>query len=205
MSAKDRRPIFARDWKVMRFIARIIARIGITPNQISVLSIACSGMACVALVKTRYGWPEGFALAALFILLRLLCNMFDGMVAVEHGKQSPSGGIYNELPDRLSDILILMGGAWALGWAEVGLWAALLAVLTAYVRTLSTYAGAPPDFSGPMAKQQRMFTMIAACLGSTALPSMAPYFLLFALALIIIGSAWTCLSRTFRALRALEG
>ena len=205
MSTEDRRPIFARDWRLVRYAARFIAGLGITPNQISVLSVACAGMACVALVKTRYGWIEGFPLAAMFILLRLLCNMFDGLVAVEHGKQSPSGGIFNELPDRISDILVIMGAAWAIGWSEVGLWAALLAVMTAYIRTLSTYVGAPPDFSGPMAKQQRMFLLIAACLVSSAVPYLAAYFLLGALVLILVGSAWTCLRRAFRAIRALEG
>ena len=44
-------------------------------------------------------------LAALCIQLRLVCNLLDGMVAVEHGKGSPSGPIWNELPDRFADVL----------------------------------------------------------------------------------------------------
>lgn len=43
-----------------------------------------------------------FSLAALLILVRSLCNLWDGMMAIEGGLQSASGAIYNDLPDRLT-------------------------------------------------------------------------------------------------------
>ena len=36
------------------------------------------------------------------ILLRLLANMLDGMVADESGEGGPLGSLYNEIPDRIS-------------------------------------------------------------------------------------------------------
>ena len=61
--------------------------------------------------------------------------MLDGMVAVEGGKGSPDGPIWNEAPDRYSDIVILVGAGYgaafagaaspSLGWA-----AAVFAVMT---------------------------------------------------------------------------
>lgn len=70
---------------------------------------------------------------------RLICNLLDGMVAVEGGLRSPVGAVFNDLPDRVSDSLILIGAGYGLagfityapqlGWA-----AALMAVMTAYVR-----------------------------------------------------------------------
>lgn len=45
-------------------------------------------------------------LAAVFIQCRLLCNLFDGMVAVEGGKSTPSGELFNDIPDRVADPLI---------------------------------------------------------------------------------------------------
>ena len=94
--------------------------------------------------------------AAAAIQLRLLCNLVDGMLAVE-GFSSKAGDIYNDLPDRVSDVLILVGAGYsardlayapALGWC-----AAVLAVLTAYVRVLGGSLGVTQHFVGPMAKQ----------------------------------------------------
>ena len=72
--------------------------------------------------------------APLFCYLRLWCNMLDGMVALAAGKASWRGEILNDLPDRISDVLIFAGVAHS-GWMNpiVGYWAAILALLTAYV------------------------------------------------------------------------
>lgn len=56
MSANDCRPIPARETKIARFIARLIAKTGITPNQISILSMACAAMAGWPSAKARWGW-----------------------------------------------------------------------------------------------------------------------------------------------------
>jgi CDP-diacylglycerol--glycerol-3-phosphate 3-phosphatidyltransferase len=203
MSQDKRRPIKERATGWARGLASLVARTGLTPNQISVLSVLISG-AGAAVVWDHQGRPLCFFLAALAITLRLICNMIDGMVAVEHNRRSPSGEIYNELPDRLSDSLSLLGVAYACGWVQLGLWCSLLAVLTAYVRTLATAAGAPADFSGPMAKQQRMKTLIGACLACAYRPQWMGWVLPLALSLIALGSAWTCWRRTRRAIAHLE-
>ena len=78
------------------------------------------------------------------------------MVAVEGGKSSPVGALYNELPDRLSDSLLLVPIGYAAGVAWLGWAAALLAALTAYIRAVGGSLGLPQDFSGIMAKPQRM-------------------------------------------------
>jgi len=204
MSNLGRRPIAQRNTGWARMLAKLVAKLGIWPNQISVFSVACAAMAATCLIRADSQWREGYGLAALFILLRLLCNMIDGMVAVEGGMQSKSGEIYNELPDRFSDMLTLLGAAWACDLMQLGWAAALFAVLTAYVRTLAAGAGAPPDFGGPMAKQQRMFLLIFACLCCAAVPPLAAPFLGTALVVILLGSAITTARRAFGAIRALE-
>ena len=42
------------------------------------------------------------------------------------------------------------------GWPQLGLWCALGAAITAYVRVLGASLGTPHFFFGPMAKQHRM-------------------------------------------------
>ena len=141
-------------------------------------------------------------LAALGCQMRLLCNLFDGMVAVEGGRSGPDGPFWNEAPDRASDILILVGagvgaGAPALGWA-----AAAFAVLTAYVRELGRAEGAPHDYGGPMAKQHRMAVMTAAALAFVFLPGTP--ILAWALWAIVAGAAITAGLRSYRLIRFLR-
>jgi phosphatidylglycerophosphate synthase len=143
-------------------------------------------------------------LAATSIQLRLLCNLLDGMLAVEEGFKSKTGDIYNDLPDRVADVLILAGAGAAvrhlsygstLGWL-----AALIAVFTAYVRLLGGSLGTAQYFIGPMAKQHRMFALTVATLLSAVetmlgLPLRA---LRVGLALIVAGSIVTVCRRTQR-------
>ena len=64
--------------------------------------------------------------------------MLDGMVAVAANKASRRGEILNDLPDRISDIVIFVGVAHSgLMNPIIGYWGAILAVLTAYVGLLS--------------------------------------------------------------------
>ena len=142
----------------------------------------------------------------LFCQLRLLCNLFDGMVAIEGGKQSADGPFWNEFPDRVADILIFTGvglgiGMPALGWAAAG-----LAVLTASTRELGRACGLPADFSGPMAKQHRMATISAAALLSLAEPLWRGHneVLTLALWLVAVGAAVTTLRRAGNIVRALR-
>jgi len=86
--------------------------------------------------------------------------MLDGMVALAAGKASWRGEILNDLPDRVSDILIFAGVAHS-GWCSPfsAYWAALLAVLTAYVGMMGQAVGVQREFSGIMAKPWRMVTL----------------------------------------------
>lgn len=194
----DRRPIKERGTFWARGLAKIVAKLGFTPNQISVLSVIFSLVGTGCFLQGRY------LAAALCIVSRLICNMIDGMVAVEHNQKSPSGEIFNELPDRISDTFSLMGAGYAAHLPQLGLWASLLAVLTAYIRTLCHGAGAPADFGGPMAKQQRMKLLIGGCVACAAWPKLTMQILGTVLALVTVGCLITCWRRANNAIRFLE-
>jgi phosphatidylglycerophosphate synthase len=161
-SPDNRRPIAVRSWAVFRRAAGLLARAGVSPNAISVAGMVGGIAAGAALAATAHldGWQRRCAWlgAALLVQLRLLANMLDGMVAVECGKASAVGELYNEVPDRVSDAATLVGAGYAWGGDVVlGYLAACVALFTAYVRAAGRAAGTPQDFGGPMAKQQRMF------------------------------------------------
>jgi phosphatidylglycerophosphate synthase len=114
------------------------------------------------------------------------------------------GEIYNDLPDRVSDALILLAAGYALSWpahsVELGWAASLLAVMTAYVRVLGGACGLPQDFGGPMAKPQRMAILTAGCI----LARFDQRALAVALAVVIAGSLLTLTLRVRRVVRRLE-
>lgn len=199
----------------MQRLAASLARLGVTPNAISIASMAAAVGSFAALLASPHvesGWTQRglWLLAAATIQLRLLCNMIDGMVAIEGGKRSPVGELYNEAPDRVSDSLTLIGAGYAVGSnPELGYIAALLAMMTAYVRALGKGAGAGNDFGGPMAKPHRMMTLTAACLAMAAAPdalaTLAGVGLVsITLGVIAAGSALTCVLRLRRIAAALR-
>lgn len=207
----NRRPLASRQTGWAAAVTRRLAATSITPNQISIASIFFSALAGAAFWTA--GTAEDFAtrailliLAAAFCQARLLCNLFDGMVAVEAGKSAPDGGFWNEFPDRVSDTLIFAGIGYGIGWPALGWAAVAMAILTAYVRELGRGCGLPADFSGPMAKQHRMAVATSAALATILEPlwSGRNELLLAALWLVAAGSAVTVARRSRRIVMALR-
>jgi phosphatidylglycerophosphate synthase len=138
-------------------VARFLAACGISANAISVAGLVCAVIAGVLLASTNPGSRWAWIAAAVLIEIRLLCNMFDGMVALDIGAGTKLGEVLNEVPDRLSDAAVFIGLGYAVGGsAWLGFAAALAAVFTAYVRVFGSAIGLPADFRGPMAKPHRM-------------------------------------------------
>jgi len=211
----NRRPLTSRNTQWAKIAARLALRLGLTPNRISLLSIVFAGLgaACFAFVPRANNNTARVLLfigAAAGIQFRLLCNMLDGMVAIEGGLRTKTGELYNEFPDRFADALIIVGAGYASSWmrysAELGWLAAILAVLTAYNRALGVVAGASQQFCGPMAKPHRMATLTAASLLSVieVLAGWPLRLVPLALVLIAIGCVVTMIRRTQRIVRELN-
>jgi phosphatidylglycerophosphate synthase len=201
-----RRQLATRGQAWARALARGLTRARVSPNAISVAGLLFALLGALSLALGRGAWPS--LLAAAFIQLRLLCNLMDGMVAIEGGLKAKDGELYNEVTDRPSDLVLLLGAGaaaggawgWTLGWA-----AGTLAILTAYARVFGGSVGLPQDFCGPMAKQHRMALLTAACLLAAALAprGLQGPVLSWALLLIGLGSLATLWRRLWRIRRAL--
>jgi phosphatidylglycerophosphate synthase len=164
-------------------------------------------VAAQAMLGPVWAW---LVAAAACIQLRLLCNLLDGLLAIEGGLKSKTGDLYNEVPDRLGDIVILLGAGLMLYQYPYGMTLAwvmvVLAVLTAYARVLGGSLGFQQDFSGPMAKQHRMFTItLATLLTAVEITVRGSAWSLYAAAWIVaLGSAFTFARRLVRIARRLE-
>jgi phosphatidylglycerophosphate synthase len=139
-------------------------------------------------------------LGALFIQMRLLCNVLDGLIAIEGGKRTKYGELFNEIPDRISDTVLLVSAGYSSGSPEAGWAAALCALLTAYIRSFAAQYNAEQDFCGPMAKQQRMFLLTFALVLRAVLENdpIAPAIIPSALVIIAVGSLFTAGRRLSR-------
>lgn len=197
----DRRPLASRSAGWANWLASALAQTSITPNQISVASVGFAAAGAAVLVL--WTGPAGLIVCALCVQLRLLCNLLDGMVAIEGRKASAVGVLYNEFPDRAADSLFLVALGYAAGVPWLGWLCALLAALTAYIRVTGGSLGFPQDFRGPQAKPHRMAVMTAGCVMAAVELYLwgSHHALLVAAGVIAVGSAATCVTRT----RALAG
>jgi phosphatidylglycerophosphate synthase len=208
-----RRPLRSRDSRWAAGLSRSLLAIGLRPNQVSVLSTVFAAGAAAALLWTARSETRDwlfFFLAAVGIQLRLICNLMDGMLAVEGGLKTPDGDLYNEFPDRLSDPLILATLGYAggneicrlLGWL-----CATGALLTAAVRLHGASLTGKHDFCGPMAKPQRMALATVACLLLAAFDGadLTLPILPWILGIMAAGIGITVIRRLVRLSRSLHG
>ena len=155
----SRRPIARSFRKTADGAVRLCLRWDIHPDTVSYSSMVAAAAAAICFWKAG-GRPWLLFVGPFFIYLRLWLNMLDGMVALASGKASRRGEILNEFPDRISDVLIFIGVAHSgLCSALGGYWAAIMALLTAYVGTLGQAVGVHREFSGIMSKPWRMVTL----------------------------------------------
>jgi phosphatidylglycerophosphate synthase len=208
-----RRPLQSRQSRWAVAAAGWFTRRGVRPNAISLAGVAFAAVAGACLAASALAGPVPRALlllvAAAMIQLRLVCNLLDGMVAIEGGLKTKSGELFNDVPDRVSDPLILIGAGYGVIWGPwgptLGWLAATLAILTAYVRVLGVSVGTPAYFLGPMAKQHRMAILTVACVvGAVEAVVVQPYTgsaLEVALIVVVVGSALT-VGRRLRCIAA---
>jgi phosphatidylglycerophosphate synthase len=190
-----------------------LARLGVSPNAISVAGAVFGCAAGVLLAATAHVEPIPrrvcFLAAAGAVQLRLVCNLLDGMVAVQTHRASRTGELFNEIPDRISDPAALIGAGYAIGGLPwLGYLAACMALFTAYIRAVGKVAGANQEFCGPMAKQQRMAVITVVCVYCAGVPqTWQPVFTLqrigipaLSLAVIVAG----CIVTVFRRLARIN-
>ena len=211
----DRRPVVPRQFGWVQTLAARLAKAGVSPNAISISGLAAAALAggLWSLTVSQPGLARLLWVAGIvFVVLRILANTLDGMVAVEWGKASRVGLLYNDVPDRLSDTALLIGmGCGQGGDVTLGIAAAGVAVFVSYIRLIGRAAGAPSDFCGPMDKGGRMITLMLAALYMGLAPSswqaavsgiITPSRL--ALILVCAGGLFTATRRLLRATKYLH-
>jgi phosphatidylglycerophosphate synthase len=209
----SRRPIADIFRRTAHLAVEWCVRHNIHPDIVSYSSIVAAALAAICFWQARHV-PFLLLIGPLFCYLRLWFNMLDGMVALASGKASLRGEIVNELPDRVSDVLIFVGVAHSGFCCPCsGYWTAIAALFVAYVGTLGQAVAGKREFSGPMSKQWRMVTLhIGSWIALGAYwKGIEPYvvdsltILDLTCLLIIVGCIATVIIRLRRIVRTLDG
>lgn len=136
-------------------------------------------------------------------IVRLALNLLDGMVARASGTAHPLGELWNELADRLSDVLFI--GGLALHPTvdpRLPLLAALGAVLASYAGITARAAGGRRQYGGVMSKPGRMGTLAVAA--PVAFFTDDAGWLVIGAWVILVGAGLTFVQRVMTARRELR-
>lgn len=210
----ERRPLKTRGASWARGLAKGLAGVGITPNQISIASVVFALMSGIFFYYSQFSNKGLFLiLAALCIQLRLICNLMDGMVAIEHNKKTNTGDIFNDVPDRAADFFIIVGVGYAVSEKFLALplayTAAAIAITTAYIRVLGASLKSSHYYFGPMAKPHRMALITVSAIIEMILFStninLGFSLLYISLYIMVIGGVITCYRRLSKITSDLEG
>jgi phosphatidylglycerophosphate synthase len=211
-SPTSRRPIANVFRATAHLAVRACLRLRISADAVSFASVVAAAIAGLMFWQSGR-WPWLLLVAPLFCFIRLWLNMLDGMVAVAAKSASKRGEIVNEVPDRLSDILIFVGVAHS-GWGHVApaYAAALGAVMTAYIGVTGQAVAGKREYGGWMSKPWRMVVLALGAWVSFALFASGPRLLAndtvkpfdVACVIIIVGCIETCFVRLRATLRRLD-
>jgi CDP-diacylglycerol--glycerol-3-phosphate 3-phosphatidyltransferase len=180
---------------LLRPLAGRLARAGITANQVTVAAVVLAVGYGAAIVLTVGSAAVLLALPAV-LLVRMGLNAIDGMIAREHGQESRTGAVLNELGDVVADAAIYLPLALALV-PGFGLLAGLMAValaLTELAGILARALGGARRYDGPFGKSDRAayFAVLAV---ASAVPGLPLPVRVAAIGLAIALAALTVLNR----------
>lgn len=90
-------------------LGRAVAKLGVTPNMVSVFGFLGNGVAAWLITRDELLW------AGVVFLVFSLLDMVDGALARATGQATPYGAVLDAILDRASEALVLVGCAWYFG------------------------------------------------------------------------------------------
>lgn len=150
----DLKPAFQN---LLRPVMRGLARMGATPNIVTVGALVMSAAAGALIAWwPEARWPLLVLPAALFA--RMALNALDGMMARELNMSSRLGAVLNEVGDVISDAVLYLPLALVPGIrGALIVPAVLLAVISEMTGVVGVQIGASRRYDGPMGKSDRAF------------------------------------------------
>lgn len=131
-------------------------RLGLTPNQVSVIAFAAAIAAGLAFYVAT---PIAYAVGAILVFLNGWLDIVDGALAREQGVASEGGDLLDHVLDRYADIVIITGFAAGIGNYALGLLAVTGVLMTSYLGTQIQAVGLGREYGGLLGRADRLALM----------------------------------------------
>ena len=139
----------------LRPTTSLLARVGVTANQITTLAAAVS-VAYGGIIYLKKEQPKWLLLLPVVLFIRMALNAMDGMLAREHHMKSNLGVILNELGDVISDAALYSPLAFLPGFSPEAITVIVfLSLLCEMSGIIGIQFGASRRYDGPMGKSDR--------------------------------------------------
>ncbi len=108
-------------------LAKILLRLGLTPNQVTWLGLLLLLLACMAFL-----WHKSDLLFAITLAITFAFDALDGAVARLSNQQSLYGGYLDAVVDRYQEVMVLFTLAWVYDYWVVVFWVLSGSLLISY-------------------------------------------------------------------------
>ena len=151
--------------------ARAADRAGLTPDGLTVLSLALAFAAAALLWQGQQGAPLLLALGGLLVLGSAALDALDGRLARFQGSATKRGDYLDHVTDRYADVAILLGLGLAPGNdLRVLLLAVVGTLLTSYMGTQAQAVGVGRNYKGLMSRADRLLLLGCVPIAQALLP-----------------------------------
>jgi CDP-diacylglycerol---glycerol-3-phosphate 3-phosphatidyltransferase len=191
--------------KLLQPLLGILIRAGASPNQVTIAAIALSALGGFMLWQAPQ-LPGMLLILPLILLLRMVLNALDGMLARTCQQSTVLGEILNELGDVVSDVilylpLIVHFQNSLMTIFFIGLFV-VLSVISEFSGILTKSITGTRRYDGPMGKSDRAFAISLFILSHYFLPGFTSF---FAIPFFILLSGLLIVSCCNRLKSALKG
>lgn len=177
--------------KLLMPLLKLLHNFGITPNFLSVFTILFSFfigyLLFLGIDNQIY-----FLFVSLGLLIRMMLNALDGMMATTYNLKSKKGEVLNEIGDVLSDIAIYFPFIYFKSLSlELIIIFISLSVINEFCGLLAKSISGIRRYDGPMGKSDRAFFVGIICIilyFTNAVLVYLDYIFLFAIILMLISS-----------------
>jgi len=145
-------------------LLKLLRRLGISPNSITIFSILLSFVIAYFFWNTSDN-SSYFLIVAFGLLLRMMLNALDGMMARIYNLQSKLGEVLNEVGDIVSDVAIyfplIIFESLSI---EIAIIFILLSIINEFCGLMAKVISGERRYDGPMGKSDRAFLIGIICI-----------------------------------------
>ena len=134
------------------FVA-VADRIGLTPNDVSVISL---GVAAAAGWAFYLATPVWYVCGAALVFVNGWLDVIDGALAREQGVSSKGGDLLDHVIDRYADVVVIAGLAAGVGRYALGFAAVTGVLMTSYLGTQIQAVGLGREYGGLVGRADRL-------------------------------------------------